>query len=375
MDAAALLGRVDLFAGAPTEVIERLASRCDRRSYPAGAAMVREGGAGDSLYVIAEGEARVVVGGRPRRDLGAGTFFGEISVLDDQSRSASVYAVSDVEALVLPAEMLREEIEASDALQAAVILGLCARLRTLERDRWAEAEESRLRELQRLFIQNIGHELRTPLTVALSAVQLTDRLMDKPDKLQIVLSRAREQLQHLHGLIEDVLDIAAARNEDIELDLVPEPIGQLIEAAIVASDIPADRVMVSGEQHVIVLVDGPRVRRVLTALLGNADKFGPEGGRVDVVVATSDDLVTVDVSDDGEGIPPEQQNAVFDPFNQVDPTSTRAKGGMGIGLPLARSAARLHGGDLVYVEGAARTTFRLALPRRDGDQLTDSSAS
>jgi hypothetical protein len=81
------------------------------------------------------------------------------------------------------------------------------------------------------------------------------------------------------------------------------------------------------------------------------------------VTATADDLVHVDVTDQGDGIDAETREAIFDPFTQRDPSATRRHGGLGIGLPLARSFVRLHGGDLTSVVGAPTTTFRISLPR------------
>ncbi|HEX9890325.1 MAG TPA: ATP-binding protein, partial [Nitriliruptorales bacterium] len=113
----------------------------------------------------------------------------------------------------------------------------------------------------------------------------------------------------------------------------------------------------------VVVVDPNRVANILAELLTNAAKYGPDEQPI-VVRYDGDEVVhRIDVIDGGPGIPPEDHEAIFQRFTQRDPTSTRERGGTGIGLALARGVARWHGGDLEIVVDAPTTTFRLTLPR------------
>lgn len=374
MSDASALRDVSLFRDLPAEVVDRLEDATERRAHRAGTALVREGEPGDDLIVIVDGHARVVVQGRPRRDLGPGDVVGEIALLDGGARSATVYAVDDVEAVHLAGAAFRGLLEDAPAVYPSLLTALARRLRSLEGDRWAADEERRLRGLQETFLANIGHELRTPLTSALGFVRLA-RTTDLPaDKLESILSTVERGLRGLHQLLEDLLSVTALRRQRNPLELDRYPVGVLVEAAVHEADVDSERLAVELPEDVELVVDGAQVTRILACLLDNARKFGPPGGTISVTGRRTEDLVEVDVSDEGPGVPVEEREAMFALFHQRDPSATRSAGGLGVGLALARSAARLHRGDLRYVEDAASTTFRLVLPTADAD-LTSTDPS
>lgn len=127
------LGRVDLFEGLPTSVLLKVAMLGEERTFKSDAAMVREGDTGGGLFVILDGNATVTVGGQERARLGAGDYFGEISLLDDEPRSATVTAISPVRAFALASFAFRPLLEEHFEVAERVILRLCQRLRAAER--------------------------------------------------------------------------------------------------------------------------------------------------------------------------------------------------------------------------------------------------
>lgn len=363
------LAEVAFFAELDDDARASLAAAAAAERFPAGTALVREGEPGDRLLVLTGGTARVVVGGRPRRDLGAGAVLGEIALLDGGQRSATVYAVDDVEALVLTAEAFRAVLDADPARRyAALVRGMCARLRGLEQDRWAAEEQRRLRQLQDLFLANVGHELRTPLTTAMGFLQLATSKELPAETLREVLGTTLKGLRGLHHIVEDLLALAAderreVRDERLEADRYPLRV--LLDAAASEVGVADEQLDVDVDDDLSVVVDGHRMTQVLANLLDNAAKFGPDGGRIGVTARRRNGSVHIDVTDEGAGVPVDDRELIFQLFQQRDPTSTRAHGGLGVGLAVARSAARLHGGDLVLVEDAPVTTFRLVLPAVD----------
>ncbi len=113
----------------PDDVLARLSAGCPERNYSEGATIVRAGEPGDELYVILEGEVRVERGGRTRRMLGPGDFFGEIAVLTGGPRTADVIAAGPVRCLAIPRDLLRQAVEAEPALGWELLKALGGRLR------------------------------------------------------------------------------------------------------------------------------------------------------------------------------------------------------------------------------------------------------
>jgi two-component system, OmpR family, phosphate regulon sensor histidine kinase PhoR len=112
-----------------------------------------------------------------------------------------------------------------------------------------------------------------------------------------------------------------------------------------------------------VFADSVHLRRVLDNLLGNALKFTPEGGRISVTVTHLDSHIVLEVSDTGIGIPPEQLDKIFQRFYQVDGSSKRRFGGVGLGLALVKEIIESHDGIVAVTSTVGQgTTFRIALP-------------
>jgi CRP/FNR family transcriptional regulator, cyclic AMP receptor protein len=128
---AAALSRVPLFAGVSESSMERLTAATGEVNFPAGQFIVRQGQVGSGLYVIAVGEARVVSGSRELARLREGDFFGELTVIDQQPRSASVQAVEDTVCLALASWDLLELLKSDSAFALNLIRGLAARLRAV----------------------------------------------------------------------------------------------------------------------------------------------------------------------------------------------------------------------------------------------------
>ncbi len=126
---AGALARVPLFAGISTESMTRLAAATGEQDFAAGQFIVRQGQIGTGLYIVVDGAVRVLRGSEELADLGPGDFFGEMSVIDQQPRTASVQAITDTRCLGLASWELLQLLQTDTALSLNLIRGLVARIR------------------------------------------------------------------------------------------------------------------------------------------------------------------------------------------------------------------------------------------------------
>ena len=235
-----------------------------------------------------------------------------------------------------------------------------------QRERRLAEEASRLKDE---FLATVSHELRTPLTAILgwSRMLVSDALPEATRKrgLEAIDRNARAQTR----LVEELLDLS--RGITGELRLVPAPVelAPVIEAALdtlrPAAEAKGLSLLSALDAGVgPVLGDADRLRQTVYNLLANAVKFTPRGGVVCVRLDREGDAARIVVEDDGHGIRADFLPRVFDRFRQADGSSTRAYGGLGIGLSIARDLVELHGGTIeAHSDGERRgATFVVSLP-------------
>lgn len=221
-------------------------------------------------------------------------------------------------------------------------------------------------EAKSIFLASMSHELRTPLNAVLG---FTEIMLDDPDLAaetrQHYLDTVHQSGTHLLGLINDILDLSKVEAGRMELQLETFQIGEVIRDALatVAPLAARNEVTLSLEADDPPPLEGDRgkVKQILYNLLSNAIKFTPPGGQIALSCTVSPGEVLLAVRDDGVGIAAEDQERIFEEFQQVKGTANR--GGTGLGLSLARRFAELHGGRLwVSSELGAGSTFWLSLP-------------
>jgi PAS domain S-box-containing protein len=220
------------------------------------------------------------------------------------------------------------------------------------------------------FVSVVSHELRTPLTSIQGSLGLVAGgvLGDLPDEPREMVEVALANTQRLVRLVNDILDLERISSGTLELDTAPCDAAVIARDAALAIAGAADAAGVPVEVDVAsaeLVADDDRLVQALTNLIGNAVKFSPAGTPVLVGSEVDDETVTFTVADRGRGIPIEKLESVFDRFQQVDASDRREKGGTGLGLPITRSIARQHGGDVTVTSAlGAGSTFRLTVPRR-----------
>jgi signal transduction histidine kinase len=261
-------------------------------------------------------------------------------------------------------------IQLRSALQAAN--------RTLERrveERTAELQKalervSELSQLKANFVSNISHELRTPLTHIKGYVELlvTESLGSITDEQRHALQVSQQSTGRLEALIEDLILFSLASRGELSIMHENVDLRRLVNLSIKAYASKAEERGVSlnviiDENVPPVQADPQKIAWVLNQLLDNGIKFTPSGGRVVVnVKREGENLVIVSVTDTGIGIPANRFNDIFEPFHQLDGSSTRRYGGTGLGLSLVRQIVEAHGSmiEVQSVEGRG-STFKFPL--------------
>jgi len=243
------------------------------------------------------------------------------------------------------------------------------RTELLAREQAAREEAEAVNRTKDQFLAVLSHELRTPLNAILGwARMLHEGKLDEQLRArgtEAILRNAKAQLQ----LVEDLLDVSRIITGNMRLDVQPVDLKAVIEAALDtvrpaanAKDLRLQTVLATEASAIIGAPD--RLQQVVWNLLMNAVKFTPKGGRVQVQLRRVNSHVELVVSDTGEGIEPALLPHIFERFRQGDSTSTRAHGGLGIGLALVRHLVDLHGGT-VAAESAGPgqgATFTVKLP-------------
>src|SRR5207253_1394218 len=232
-----------------------------------------------------------------------------------------------------------------------------------------EASHRKLLELDRLkseFFANVSHELRTPLTLSLAAFKTLLKLSTNVECQQLIQSGMRNASRLLF-LINELLDLAKYDSGRAELRKRSIDLAMLIRS--VAANFESSqksRVHLKGvSQAIAAEVDPGQMKKVLYNLLSNAFKFSdPDEGQVWIRLGSKEDVVELEIEDNGIGIPKEQLDRIFDRFTQVEGSATRRYEGSGIGLALVKEIVTQHGGSItVESESGHGSVFTVVLPR------------
>ncbi len=352
------------FPGIKKDEADEMISKGVLRVFEAGTIICREGAQEDTFFIILDGEVEVAKWIneselRILKKLKPGDFFGEMAIIHNAPRAASVTAIAQVTALEINRQAFSNLLERSSSMSVAMVREVSRRLR--ENDEMAiEDLRKKAVELadayQRLadqekarsqFLTTIAHELRTPLTAANGFMQLAQSGSLEGPMLLAVLDPIARNLQEITTLVNDILFLQ-------EMDLImprfePVDILAVIESAIQRQNVRAE------EQNVhltlqkngaipAIVGDARSLERVFFNVLDNAIKFSPQGGDVLIQITSDVQQIIVSVKDHGVGIPPEALPHIFERFFHVDEMGGQLFRGAGLGLSIASQVVEQHGG-------------------------------
>jgi len=246
---------------------------------------------------------------------------------------------------------------------------------------WSDIEQSLIcvvhdislrKSIERLksdFVAMVSHDLRTPLT----SIQMVLALMQAEAYGEISatghtrLGEAEGNVERLIALVNELLALEKMESGMLELSVMQMPVSEVIEPALaMVAGVAAKHsveIKVMPHENQVINADKERIGQVISNLLGNAIKFSPEGGKIVINVEQLDQSTRISIIDEGRGVPPELQEAIFERFKQVEKSDERQKGGTGLGLAICKAIIEQHGGVIgLESEPGKGSTFWFSLP-------------
>jgi PAS domain S-box-containing protein len=249
-----------------------------------------------------------------------------------------------------------------------VLSDITERKRTEELMLHAKEEAVRASKFKDQFLSTMSHELRTPLNAVLGFSDLLadERYGPLNDRQQRYVAHIHTGGKHLLQLISDILDLSKIEAGRMELSredvTVTSAFAEVISALYPLAEKKSQALLQQIEPHLHVRADPLRFKQMLMNLAGNAIKFTPEGGRIELAARQVDDQVRVEVRDNGPGIPAEQQQRIFEAFFRLVETGSATEG-TGLGLAITARLVELHGSKLgIESQPGEGTCFYFSLP-------------
>jgi signal transduction histidine kinase/CheY-like chemotaxis protein len=232
----------------------------------------------------------------------------------------------------------------------------------------AKEEAERGSKFKDQFLSTMSHELRTPLNAILG---FSDLLADESygplnERQQRYVNHVHTGGKHLLSLINDILDLSKIEAGRMELALESLPVervfGEVLSAMRPLADKKCHLLSKDAPLHLSIQADSTRFKQILMNLLGNAIKFTPTGGRIEVGARLIGDRVRIEVCDNGPGIPPGEQKRIFEAFYRLRDSGRKTEG-TGLGLAITHRLIELHGGELnLESELGVGSCFYFSLP-------------
>ncbi len=324
---------------------------------------------------VAEAERIATVEGVPAIGGRAGAFTAGDLVAPARPDHSGVTDAGGWQVVVVPvraanrvAGALAAELPGDEPGSRALLVSLADLLAAALDRASLHTQTKRANEAKDVFLATVSHELRGPLAaISMWTHVLGMKSCDEPTRARAVQA-IDESVRAQGRLIEDMIDLSRLRAGKLRLDLALLSVGKVagaaVEDALPAATARGVALAFHSLGDAIVSGDSPRLRQVVANVVSNAIQFTPPGGRVDVSLSVSPDAIRVVVRDEGEGISADFLPHVFEPFHQEDDSLTRRRGGLGLGLAVAREIVGLHGGVLeVESEGRGKgATFSIELP-------------
>ena len=371
------------FPGIRPDEVEELISNSKVNTYAAGTVLCREDANEATFYMILQGDVEVTKlvnqnEVRLLKTLSAGDFFGEMALIHNAPRAATVIAKSDIVVLELDKDSFDSVLKHSSSVAMAMVKEISRRLR--QNDEMA-IEDLRMRAAElaqayqqlaeqdlarRDFLTSVAHELRTPLTVASGYLQILQKGTLQGSQLTEALETVARNIGQIVSSVNDILFL-----QEIELVLPgfqPVSLAEIAQRILKKYEKKAAehgvRLRLRNERNMPQVQGDPKsLERALTSLVDNAVKFSPHGGDVEIIFEKQRDRLNVSVEDHGIGIPPDQIPRIFNRFYHVEKSGDDLFGGIGIGLAITRQVIEQHHGKLnVESKPGKGSKFTMSLP-------------
>jgi len=373
------------FPGIYDPEVETMVEIGSFNQYPANTCLCQEGAVEETFYILLDGEVQVTkeinsVENRLLKQLYPGDFFGEMGLIHDAPRAASVTPITPVKVLEIDKSSFNQTLQQMSMVSMAMVREVSRRLRENDemaiedlREKAGELAEAyqQLAELEvarREFLTTIAHELRTPLTSANGYLQMVQMGMFEGEQLENALDLISGNLQRIIGLTNDILflqemDLIFSEFEEINLEYLFQTL--LSEYQLQASEMGVTLALKVESKPASLLGDRKSIERAFRALVDNAVKFSLNGGKVGILIQKQGDEFVTEVSDQGIGIRPEDLPRIYERFWRTENYQGHLFAGIGLGLSIAKQVVWQHGGriDVESAQGEG-TTFTVTLPEK-----------
>jgi signal transduction histidine kinase len=356
------LDSIPLFRDLNSKELGALRQIAQERKFPAGLEIIRAGAPGDGVYFVKSGLVEISAGQGNNRvfsRLGPAEIFGEMAIIENRPRSATVKAVEDTELYFLPRTEILAFLYQSPALKQALLQQISRRLREFNQVHVRELVQSEHLAMIGRLVQGIVHDLRGPLSIinlSAEALALDETAGETRAKTQ---ARIRKQVVRISDLVSDILIFT----QDALKTPQPQPADFAGFIAELAADLGEEitlkecRLELAPPPAVTVLMDTRRVSRVFYNLVNNATDMMPQGGTVFVRFQLRGQTVITEIEDTGPGIAPEIADTLFQPFATHGKTR-----GTGLGLAICKKIIEDHAGKIWVKSSTGRgATFCFSL--------------
>ncbi|MFT4326061.1 MAG: sensor histidine kinase, partial [Candidatus Woesearchaeota archaeon] len=239
----------------------------------------------------------------------------------------------------------------------------------------ANVELQKLNSLKSEFVSLVSHKLRTPLTSirGYASLLLTNKLGDLSEKQYDSIKVIKEEGERLSALINDLLDLSRLEAGKTSLHLQKVNVSELVNSVVTSVEVQAKpkniELQIRGRKKLEVNVDKDKISQVLYNIIGNAIKFTPENGHIQVKIEEKKSVAILSVKDDGIGISKKDQQTLFEPFAQVESHLKRSSPGSGLGLTISKHIVELHQGEIKIDSKLKKgSTFSIILPKNLEEQ-------
>lgn len=367
---ASSISKIALFKDMSPQEILKIAAIAEDFTADRGMPILFEGDPGDALYIVREG-AVIVYKGLEREELEiltvleAGESFGEMALIDASPRSATVTAYEDSKLYIIRKSDLLDVIGDNPLLAAKLYRNFAStvanRLRTTTNKLARLAKESATMKatvdnMSSEIISLVSHEMRTPMAVIQGSAEALHDVDLSIDTQERMISAIHRHTKRMGGILDDIIQLADVQFNEAQLEKFPYDLENLIE------DVSAELADKARQKDVAIdlrlpkaLKDVPlhlgKMRRVIYHLLDNAIKFNRDSGTATISACVHNDTtphsITISFQDQGPGISDKQRDELFKCFRQKSSTlDPDRKTGIGIGLALAKSVVKAHGGEI-----------------------------
>ena len=232
-------------------------------------------------------------------------------------------------------------------------------------------EITRTEEIRNDFVANVSHELKTPVGAISLLAEALEASPDDEEAVRRFAKRMHKESTRLAALVQDIIELSRLQGANVAQQAHPVDINTVVAEAVDRSQLPAESkniaIVVGGRTDAMVYGDQDLLVTALRNLIDNAIRYSPENTRVGVGVRARDGLVAVSVTDQGEGLSPEDQERVFERFYRVDSARSRHTGGTGLGLSIVKHVMANHGGEVtLWSQPGQGSTFTIRLPEMEG---------